>query len=38
LRAAGERKPFRVGDGLDRLFGAAADNVFLVKFSYWWRP
>jgi hypothetical protein len=29
---------FRVGDGLDRLFSAAGNNVFLVKFSYWWRP
>ena len=29
---------FRVGDGLDRLFSAAANNVFLLKFSYWWRP
>ena len=29
---------FRVGDGLDRLFSGAANNVFLVKFSYWWRP
>ena len=29
---------FRVGDGLDRLFSAGGSNVFLVKFSYWWRP
>ena len=29
---------FRFGDGLSRLFGAAADNVFLVKLSYWWNP
>jgi hypothetical protein len=30
---------FRLGDGVSRLFGgAAADNVFLVKLSYWWRP
>jgi hypothetical protein len=29
---------FRVGDALDRLFSAAANNVFLVKLSYWWRP
>jgi len=29
---------FRVGDGLDRLFSAAGNNIFLVKFSYWWRP
>ncbi len=25
----------RVGDDLDRLFAAPADNVFLVKVSYW---
>ncbi|MGH7628128.1 MAG: DUF5916 domain-containing protein [Gemmatimonadales bacterium] len=29
---------FRLGDGLDRLLSGAADNVFLVKLSYWWRP
>ncbi|HEU5171757.1 MAG TPA: DUF5916 domain-containing protein, partial [Gemmatimonadales bacterium] len=29
---------FRLADGLDRLFAGAADNVFLVKVSYWWRP
>ena len=29
---------FRLGDGVDRLFSAASDNVFLVKVSYWWRP
>ncbi len=29
---------FRLGDGLDRLFSSASNNVFLVKFSYWWRP
>ncbi len=29
---------FRVGDGLSRVFGGAADNVFLLKLSYWWRP
>jgi hypothetical protein len=29
---------FRVGDGLDRLFNAPGNNVFLVKVSYWWRP
>ncbi len=29
---------FRVGDALDRLFSASANNVFLVKLSYWWRP
>ena len=29
---------FRVGDGLDRLFSGGANNVFLVKASYWWRP
>ncbi len=29
---------FRLGDGVDRMFSGAADNVFLVKLSYWWRP
>jgi uncharacterized protein DUF5916/cellulose/xylan binding protein with CBM9 domain len=29
---------FRTGPALDRLFGAAADNIFLVKLSYWWNP
>ena len=29
---------FRIGDGFDRLIGAPGNNVFLVKFSYWWRP
>jgi hypothetical protein len=29
---------FRVGDALDRLFSASANNVFLIKLSYWWRP
>ncbi len=29
---------FRFGDGVSRMFGGAADNVFLVKLSYWWRP
>lgn len=29
---------FRIGDGLERLFGAPGNNVFLVKLSYWWRP
>jgi hypothetical protein len=29
---------FRVGNALNRLFSAAANNVFLVKVSYWWRP
>jgi hypothetical protein len=29
---------FRVGDGLERLIGAPGNNVFLVKFSYWWSP
>jgi hypothetical protein len=27
---------FRLGDGLSRLFTGAANNVFLVKVSYWW--
>jgi uncharacterized protein DUF5916/cellulose/xylan binding protein with CBM9 domain len=29
---------FRTGRALDRLFGAAGDNIFLVKISYWWNP
>lgn len=29
---------FRTGRALDRLFGAAGDNIFLVKLSYWWNP
>ena len=29
---------FRTGRALDRLFGAAADNIFLIKLSYWWNP
>jgi hypothetical protein len=29
---------FRTGRSFDRLFGASADNIFLVKVSYWWNP
>jgi hypothetical protein len=29
---------FRTGRALDRLFGATADNIFMVKVSYWWNP
>ena len=29
---------FRTGRALDRLWGAAGDNIFLVKLSYWWNP
>jgi hypothetical protein len=29
---------FRLGNGLTRMFSGAADNVFLIKLSYWWRP
>jgi hypothetical protein len=29
---------FRFGNGMSRMFSGAADNVFLVKASYWWRP
>jgi hypothetical protein len=29
---------FRTGRAIDRLFGATADNIFLVKVSYWWNP
>ncbi|MGZ8398403.1 MAG: DUF5916 domain-containing protein [Gemmatimonadales bacterium] len=29
---------FQTGQGVERLFGASADNIFLVKVSYWWNP
>ena len=29
---------FRTGRALGRLFGATADNIFMVKLSYWWNP
>jgi hypothetical protein len=29
---------FQAGPALDRLLGAAGDNIFLVKVSYWWNP
>jgi hypothetical protein len=29
---------FRTDRAVDRLFGASADNIFLVKVSYWWNP
>jgi hypothetical protein len=29
---------FRTGPALDRLFNATADNIFMVKLSYWWNP
>jgi Domain of unknown function (DUF5916) len=29
---------FQLGDGLSRMFTGDADNVFLVKLSYWWKP
>jgi Domain of unknown function (DUF5916) len=29
---------FRTGRALNRLVGAAGDNIFLVKVSYWWNP
>ncbi|HEY3012095.1 MAG TPA: DUF5916 domain-containing protein [Gemmatimonadales bacterium] len=29
---------FRTGRALGRLFDARADNIFLVKVSYWWNP
>jgi hypothetical protein len=29
---------FSTGRALGRLFDAAADNIFLVKVSYWWNP
>jgi hypothetical protein len=29
---------FRTGRALSRLFDASADNIFMVKVSYWWNP
>jgi hypothetical protein len=29
---------FNTGRALDRLFAATADNIFLIKISYWWNP
>ena len=29
---------FRFGRGMDRMIGAPADNIFMVKASYWWNP
>jgi uncharacterized protein DUF5916 len=29
---------FRTGRALDRLLNATADNIFLIKVSYWWNP
>lgn len=29
---------FRLGDGVEALFGRRADNVFMVKASYWFTP
>jgi hypothetical protein len=29
---------FRFGEGMSRMFSGAADNIFLVKLSYWWKP
>jgi hypothetical protein len=29
---------FRTGRALGRLFDAQADNIFMVKVSYWWNP
>jgi len=29
---------FDTGRSLHRLFDAQADNIFLVKVSYWWNP
>jgi hypothetical protein len=29
---------FQPGQGLDRLFNADGDNIFMVKVSYWWNP
>ncbi|HEX6434893.1 MAG TPA: DUF5916 domain-containing protein, partial [Gemmatimonadales bacterium] len=29
---------FRTGRALSRLVNAGADNIFMVKLSYWWNP
>ncbi len=29
---------FRFRQSMDRLLHAEADNIFLVKVSYWWNP
>jgi hypothetical protein len=29
---------FQFGNSLSRMFGAPADNIFLVKVTYWWNP
>jgi hypothetical protein len=29
---------FRTGRAIGRLFDAKADNIFLIKVSYWWNP
>ncbi len=29
---------FRTGRSLNRLFDATADNIFLIKLSFWWNP
>lgn len=29
---------FGTGRALDRLWGAAGENIFLLKLSYWWNP
>ncbi|HYF39098.1 MAG TPA: hypothetical protein VD930_05390, partial [Gemmatimonadales bacterium] len=29
---------FRTSRALSRLVNAGADNIFMVKLSYWWNP
>ncbi len=29
---------FQFGNSLSRMFGAKANNIFLVKLTYWWNP
>ena len=29
---------FQFGHSLDQLLSAHADNIFLVKVTYWWNP
>ena len=29
---------FQFGPSVSRMLGARADNIFLVKFTYWWNP
>ena len=34
----GQAGDFRFGPSLERMLGARADNIFMLKVSYWWNP